>query len=181
MLTVLETAMRYLLCTVIAVVACGPAETARKAERGETAAVPTVAETPPPPPAAPAPSRAPDSAFAALLAGTWNAKGYDSGSTRPQRFTITWTRAPDGGLTGKIAFRAGEKYNVKVVSTSDNTVVYESEPHRSPTLATEVVTRTEARLAGDSLSGTYEARATGGGKSLRGRFSATRAAAAPAR
>ena len=176
--------MRYLLCTIVAIAACGPSETARKAERGETAAAPAIAEStrPAPPAAAPAPTRAPDSVFAARLAGTWNAKGYDSGSTRPQRFTITWTRAPDGGLTGKIAFRGGEKYDVKVVSTSDSTVVYESQPHRSPTLATEVVTRTEARLSGDSLSGTYEARATGGGKSLRGKFSAKRAAgAAPMR
>jgi hypothetical protein len=37
------------------------------------------------------------------------------------------------------------------------------------------VTRTEARLSGDSLTGTYEARATAGEKVLRGRFSAARA------
>ncbi len=52
------------------------------------------------------------------------------------------------------------KYGVEVVSLSDSTVVYQSEPHRSPTLGAEVVTRTEARLSGDSLTGTYEARAT---------------------
>jgi hypothetical protein len=112
-----------------------------------------------------------------MLEGTWTAQGYDSGSTRPQPFTITWTRAPGGGLAGKIAFKEGEAYAVKVVSMSDSTFTYESEPHRSPTLKAEVVTRTQARLVGDSLLGTYEARATAGEKTLRGRFTATRRAA----
>jgi hypothetical protein len=52
-------------------------------------------------------------------------------------------------------------------------IVYESEPHRSPTLKGQVVTRTQARFVGDSLVGTYAARATQGGKVLRGRFTAT--------
>jgi hypothetical protein len=60
---------------------------------------------------------------------------------------------------------------------SDSTFTYESEPHRSPTLKAEVVTQTQARLVGDSLLGTYEARATAGEKTLRGRFTATRRAA----
>ena len=57
---------------------------------------------------------------------------------------------------------------------TESTFVQESEPHRSPTLKTEVVTRTEGRFAGDSMWGTYEARATSGGKTLRGRFVAKR-------
>jgi hypothetical protein len=64
-----------------------------------------------------------------------------------------------------------------VVSTSDTMIVYESEPHRSPTLKAQVVTRTQARLVGDSLLGTYEAKAQQGGKVLRGRFTATRGSA----
>jgi hypothetical protein len=63
---------------------------------------------------------------------------------------------------------------VKVVSTGDSTFVYQSDPHRSPTLNTQVVTRTEARMVGDTLTGTYVARATQGGKTLRGRFTAVR-------
>jgi hypothetical protein len=158
--------MRYLLCAVLALAACGRADTAREAQRADT--------TPAPPAAAPAPG--PDTAsFASRLVGTWAAQGYDSGATRPQRFTLTWSRAPEGGLTGRIAFHPGEKYSVKVVSINDNTVVYESEPHRSPTLRADVVTRTEARLSGDSLTGTYQARARAGGKVLRGRFIAVRA------
>jgi hypothetical protein len=161
--------MRYLLCTTLALAACDRADTARDAQPGDTAA-PVVADTTPSPPA---PGQ--DTMLAARLAGTWTAQGYDSGTTRPQRFTITWSRAPEGGLAGQIAFREGEKYNVKVVSSSDSALVYESDPHRSPTLKAEVVTRTEARLSGDSLTGTYEARATAGEKTLRGRFTATRA------
>jgi hypothetical protein len=114
------------------------------------------------------------SAVSDRLLGTWNAQGYDAGSKRPQKFTLTWSRAPDGSLAGIIAFQGGVKYNVKVVSTGDSTFVYESEPHRSPTLKAQVVTRTHARLLGDSLSGTYEAKAKAGGKVLRGRFTAKR-------
>jgi hypothetical protein len=158
--------MRYLICALLAAGACKGENAARDAQRADT--------TPAPPAAAPAPAQD-TAAFAARLVGTWNAQGYDSGATRPQRFTITWSRDPAGGLAGQIAFRPGEKYSVKVVSMSDSTLAYESEPHRSPTLKTDVVTRTEARLSGDSLTGTYEARATAGEKVLRGRFSAARA------
>src|SRR5688572_21024041 len=158
--------MRYLLCTALALAACDRADTARDARVGDTAAAP--------------PAAAPDQAMSAVpdrLLGTWMAQGYVAGSSKPQQFTITWTRAPDGGLAGTIAFRPGETYNVKVVSTSDTTIVYESEPHRSPTLKGQVVTRTQARLVGDSLLGTYEAKAQQGGKVLRGRFTATRGSA----
>jgi hypothetical protein len=148
--------MRYLLCTALALAACQPRDTARDTQATDTAASP--AQTM---------SAVPD-----RLLGTWNAQGYDAGSNRPQQFTLTWTRAPDGSLAGTIAFRPGETYDVKIVSTSDTTVVYESEPHRSPTLKAQVVTRTEARFVGDSLVGTYTARATQGGKVLRGRFTA---------
>jgi hypothetical protein len=113
------------------------------------------------------------SAIPDRLIGSWTAKGYDAGSNRAQPFTINWTRAPDGSLGGTIAFQGGEQYKVKVVSTGDSTFVYESEPHRSPTLKAEVVTRTEARLVGDTLKGTYEAKAKTG-KTLKGRFTATR-------
>jgi hypothetical protein len=155
--------MKYLLCTALLLAACGRPDAARDTRAADTAAAP--------------PDSAPDRAMSAVpdrLLGTWMAQGYDSGSNKPQQFTITWTRAPDGGLVGTIAFRPGETYNVKVVSTSDTTIVYESEPHRSPTLKGQVVTRTQARLVGDSLLGTYEARASEGAKVLKGRFTAKR-------
>jgi hypothetical protein len=156
--------MRYLLCTALALAACGRTETARETKAADTTAAPSTS------PPAQAMTAVPD-----RLLGTWTAQGYDAGSTKPQQFTITWTRAPDGGLVGTIAFHPGETYNVKVVSTSDSTLVYESDPHQSPTLKAQVVTRTQARLVGDSLTGTYEARAKQGGKVLKGRFTAKRA------
>jgi hypothetical protein len=155
--------MRY-LCLALALCACGKRDTAPDAK-----IVVNDTAIPPAAPAAPAMSPLPD-----RLVGTWTAQGYDAGSKRPQQFTITWTRAPDGSLVGTIAFHPGETYKVNVVSTGDSTIVYESAPHRSPTLKGQVVTRTEARLAGDSLIGTYEARGTKGGKVLRGRFAAKR-------
>jgi hypothetical protein len=151
--------MRYLLCTAFALAACSRTESARETRAADTAA--------------PAPAQA-TSAVPDRLLGAWTAQGYDSGATRPQPFTMTWSRAPDGSLSGIISFSGGEKYTVKVVSTGDSTIVYESEPHRSPTLKAQVVTRTQATIVGDSLAGTYEARATQGGKVLRGRFTAKR-------
>jgi hypothetical protein len=153
--------MRYLLYTALVLAACERRDTARDTPPADSA-----------PAATPAMSAVPD-----RLLGTWTAQGYDAGSNRAQEFTITWTRGPDGGLVGTIAFRPGVTYDVKVVSTGDSTIVYESAPHHSPTLKGEVVTRTEARLVGDSLTGTYEARATQGGKTLRGRFTAKRGSA----
>jgi hypothetical protein len=159
----METSMRYLFYTAFALAACGRADTARDTRAGDSAAAPA----------------APDRAMSAVtdrLLGTWTAQGYDAGSKKAQQFTITWDRAPDGGLVGTIAFRPGETYKVKVVSTGDSTFVYESEPHHSPTLKGKVVTRTQAQLVGDSLTGTYEARAVKGGKTLSGRFVAKHSA-----
>lgn len=153
--------MRYLLCFALVFAACERRDTARDFQPADTvASAVTSTETMTP--------------VADRLLGTWTAKGVDAGSKSPQQFTITWDRAPDGGLAGTIAFKPGESYKVKVVSTTDSTIVYESEPHRSPTLKAQVVTRSEARLIGDSLTGTYEARAQQGGKVLRGQFTAVR-------
>ena len=157
--------MRYLICTVLLLAACQRKETASGVPR-DTLVTDTTA--PAPSAAAPAMSAVPD-----RLVGTWNARGYDAGSTKAQLFTLTWSRAPDGSLVGEIAFKPGDTYKVKVLSTTDTLITYESEPHRSPTLKGQVVTRTQARFVGDSLVGTYTARATQGGKVLRGHFTAT--------
>jgi hypothetical protein len=159
--------MRYLLLTLPLLAACERRDTARDVSTTDTTAV---ADN----------TRAADtsrletmSAVPDRLLGSWTARGYDAGSTRAQPFTMNWTRAPDGSMGGTIAFQGGEQYKVKVVSASDSTFVYESEPHQSPTLKAEVVTRTQARMVGDSLVGTYEAKAQSG-KVLKGRFTATR-------
>ena len=159
--------MRYVFCAVLALAACesrdntrdvritdsiGVADTGIRSNAGQSQAL---------------------SAIPDRLLGSWMAQGYDAGSNRPQAFTLTWSRSPDGSLGGTVAFRGGETYNVKIVSTSDTTFVYESAPHQSPTLKAQVVTRTQARLVGDTLIGTYEARAKTG-KVLRGKFTAKR-------
>jgi hypothetical protein len=159
--------MRYLLCTVLALAACQRRDGRDVPIADSTAAIDSTTAS------APAPGKA-LSAVPDRLLGIWTAQGYDAGSKRAQPFTITWSRAPDGSLAGTIAFKQGETYNVKVVSTSDTMIVYQSDPHNSPTLKGQVTTRTRARLVGDTLMGTYEARAAKGGKVLRGRFRATR-------
>jgi hypothetical protein len=160
--------MRYLLCTALVLAACERRDTARDAAAaGDTAPTDTVGTSG-------AESDRAMTAVADRLIGSWTANGYDEGSTKAQQFTITWTRAPDGSLVGTIAFKPGETYDVKVVSVGDSTIVYQSAPHRSPTLKAQVVTRTEAKFVGDSLLGTYVATAQQGGKTLKGRFTARR-------
>ena len=160
--------MRYLVCSVLALAACERrSDTVRDTTRMATDTM--VADTTRGPAPAQTMSAVPD-----RLLGTWTAKGYDAGSTKAQPFTLTWSRSPDGSMGGTIAFASGEKYDVKLVSTSDTTIVYESAPHRSPTLKAQVVTRTTAKMVGDSLTGTYVAKATKGGKVLKGRFTALR-------
>jgi hypothetical protein len=159
-----ETSMRYLFLTVLILAACE-----RRADNVvvDTLSTDTVARA----------GQDRDPAMKAVpdrLLGTWTAKGYDEGSDRAQEFTMSWTRSPDGSMVGTISFRPGETYDVKVVSVSDTVIVYESAPHRSPTLNAQVVTRSRARVVGDTLVGTYEAKATQSGKTLRGRFTATR-------
>jgi hypothetical protein len=160
--------MRYLLCTVLAVAACERRDTGRDVSAGDTS---TLADTT----AGDTSGRGTTlTALPDRLLGSWKAQGYDAGSSRAQPFTITWSRAPDGSLTGRVAFEGGEQYDVKVVSTTDTMIVYQSAPHRSPTLKAQVVTRTQARMVGDTLVGSYTARAGKGGKVLRGTFRATR-------
>jgi hypothetical protein len=162
--------MRYLICTALALslLACERRNTAR--DTTMTADTVAAGDT-----MMARDTAAPQtmSAMPDRLLGSWNAKGYDSGSSRAQPFTMTWSRSPDGSLAGTVAFQGGEKYNVKIVSTGDSTFVYESEPHQSPTLKAQVVTRTQAKLVGDTLTGTYQAKAKSG-KVLKGTFRATR-------
>ena len=156
--------MRYALILLILVAACEQRNTARDVTSDTAIDTLRAADTA----GSQAVSAVPD-----RLLGSWTAKGYDAGSKQAQTFTLNWTRGPDGSLGGTIAFQGGTQYKVKVVSTGDSTFVYESEPHQSPTLKAQVVTRTEARLVGDTLIGSYQAKARTG-KVLKGTFKATR-------
>jgi hypothetical protein len=160
--------MRHLLFAVLILTACERRDTGRD----EVSTLDTTIDTLEPATASDTASRT-MTAVPDRLLGSWTAKGYDAGSTRAQTFTMDWARAADGSLGGTIAFPGGAQYKVKVVSTGDSTFVYESEPHQSPTLKAQVTTRTEARLVGDTLVGSYQARAKTG-KVLKGTFKATR-------
>ena len=159
--------MRYLLLALLLLPACERRDTGRDVSTTADTRIDTLE------PASDTTRSQTMSAVPDRLLGSWTAKGYDDGSNRAQTFTLNWTRAPDGSLGGTIAFQGGTQYKVKVVSTGDSTFVYESEPHQSPTLKAQVVTRTEARLVGDTLVGTYQAKARTG-KVLKGSFKATR-------
>ena len=164
--------MRYLLFAALTLAACGRRDNVRDVSTDTATIKDTslVSDTTRGPGAGPAQAM---TALPERLLGSWKGKGYDSGSSRAQQFTLTWSRQPDGSLGGNMAFQTGEQYNVKVVSTGDSSIVYQSDPHQSPTLKASVVTKTQARIVGDTLKGTYEAKAKSG-KVLRGRFVATR-------
>ena len=155
-----------LLCGAFLLAACGPGDDTRVANEGAD----TTAAAPAEVPAAPAASGA-----ASKLVGTWEGRGWDAGDKKGTPFTAVRRLSDDGTVTGTITIPgSGTKYNFKTTSVTESTFVQESEPHRSASLKAEVVTRTEAKFAGDSMWGTYEARATKGGKTLRGRFVAKR-------
>ena len=157
--------MRIILGSVLVLAACSNPDTDRASITTDTGAA-APAEVP----AAPAASGA-----ASKLVGTWEGRGYEEGDKKGTRYTAVRRLSEDGTVTGTLTIpSSGSKYNFKTISMTESTFVQESEPHRSPTLKTEVITRTEGRFAGDSMWGTYEARATAGGKTLRGRFVAKR-------
>lgn len=114
-------------------------------------------------------------ALASQLIGRWTGARYDSGSTTPHQFTMKWTKAPDGHLTGMVTAGSQAGYETNVVWSSDTGFVTESAPHRNSDLNEEVVTRSVAHLKGDSLWGTFEMRPmTYRGKSESGKFSAAK-------
>jgi len=157
--------MRYLLCAALSLAACGRRDNVRDVSKDTAPITDTslVSDT----------TRGPGAGQAQAMTALPERLLGSSGSSRAQQFTLTWSRQPDGSLGGNMAFQTGEQYNVKVVSTGDSSIVYQSDPHQSPTLKAQVVTRTQARIVGDTLKGTYEAKAKSG-KVLRGRFVATR-------
>ena len=133
--------------------------------------------------AQPEPSRAATNAratqdttkLASKLAGTWTGQVTPSDSATAQRITMVWLKAPDGHMTGTVVHAAGAKYPVNIVWSSDTAFIWESAPHKSPFLGTNVVTRSLVHFKAQALEGTFEARPTTyRGKTLTGRFNVTR-------
>jgi hypothetical protein len=77
-------------------------------------------------------------------------------------------------MTGTVVAASGAKYPLNVVWSSDTAFIWESAPHKSPVLGTNVVTRSLVQFKAHALEGTFEARPTTySGRTLTGHFSVT--------
>lgn len=113
---------------------------------------------------------------AAVFAGTWEGRSYRSDSDTGVAWTNVVTVGADGKPTGSLTFKGSNMAPVtaRTIEMTDSTLVTELGPYTSPTAKTEVTTRTDGRVAGDSLWGTFEMTPTKGGDKIRGRFSSKR-------
>lgn len=102
---------------------------------------------------------------AARYAGTWEGRSHRSDSDTGVAFTIQLSADSQGTLSGTLAFTGTgmPAIPVRPVAVSESTLVIEFGPYQSPTANAEVITRSEGRLVGDSLVGTYVALPTAGG------------------
>ncbi len=109
--------------------------------------------------------RAPVS-VAERYAGTWKGRSFRSASDTGIPFTTQMTASAEGALSGTLSFTglSTPAIPMRTIELTDSTIVFEIGPYQSPTANTEVITRSEARLAGDSLWGTYEMLPTRGGE-----------------
>lgn len=102
---------------------------------------------------------------AAKYAGTWEGRSFQS----PTDTGITWTTAmsigTDGKLSGSLTFTGTNlpPVPIQTLELTDSTVLQDAGPYTSPTAKTEVVTREQGHIAGDSLWGTFVMLPTKGG------------------
>jgi hypothetical protein len=75
------------------------------------------------------------------------------------------TAGAEGTLSGMLAFTglSTPPIAMRTIELTDSTIVFEIGPYQSPTANTEVITRSEGHLAGDSLWGNYVMLPTAGG------------------
>lgn len=108
--------------------------------------------------------RAPVSS-AERYAGTWEGRSVRDGSDSGASFTMQMTASAEGVLSGTLAFTgvSTPPIVVRTMELTDSMIVFEIGPYESPTVHKEVITRSEGRLAGDSLWGVYVALPTVGG------------------
>ena len=114
--------------------------------------------------------------------GVWEGRAYRTDVDTGTRWTNTVNVMPDSSITGSLRFAAGAKgpaVAVTYLQLTDSSSVQELGPYYSPTAKTEVMTRVEAHVRGDSSWGTYEMTPTKGGQPERGRFSARRTTKPP--
>lgn len=140
--------MRGLLAVCLVLVACGPAE--RAASGAES--------------------------LAARYAGTWAGRSFLAAGDTGVMWTMVTQVDTAGNLVGSLTFPGGPAaVPVRTVELTDSMAVQELGPYHSPTADAEVVTRTQMRVAGDSVWGTFQMRPTAGGDAVRGRFAGKRA------
>lgn len=82
--------------------------------------------------------------------------------------TVGWKLgavASAGGLSGTLTLSGPDTtaLAVRTIELSDSGLTFEIGPYRDPEANTEVITRFEGRLSGDSLSGTFVMLPTKGG------------------
>ena len=98
-------------------------------------------------------------------AGTWEGQSRTEGSDSAISWTSQITAATDSTITGTLAFNgvAMSPIEVRTIQLSDSMIIFEMGPYQSPTSKTEVITRSEGRVSGDSLWGTFVTLPTKGG------------------
>lgn len=113
-----------------------------------------------------------------MYAGVWSGRSHRAGapaSDTGSTWTMTYTPA-DSGLTGTIRF-SGQTVDIPVrVEEATHAAMRTSfGPYTSPAAGNvEVSTKTDGRMDGDSLFGTFVATPSAGGNKVNGRFVARR-------
>lgn len=100
-----------------------------------------------------------------LYAGTWEGRSYRSTSDTGVPFTSQMTAGPQGTLSGALTFTGpgASPIPIRTIAVSESTIVFEIGPYQSPDAKAEAITRSEGRLKGDSLVGSYVTLPTAGG------------------
>lgn len=101
---------------------------------------------------------------AGRYAGTWQGRSTVEGSSSGATWKFA-AAATGGALTGTLAYAGPDStpIPVRTVVLSDTAIVFEIGPYRDPVPNTEVITRFEGRVSGDSLAGTFVMLPTKGG------------------
>ena len=100
-----------------------------------------------------------------MYAGTWEGRSVRDSSDASVPFTMQMTAGAEGTLSATLAFTGSSApaISVRTIELSDSMITFEIGPYQSPTANKEVITRSEGRVAGDSLWGTYVMLPTAGG------------------
>lgn len=98
-------------------------------------------------------------------AGTWEGRSFRSASDSGVAWTSEMTATAAGTLSGTLTFTGtgAPPIELRTIELSDSMIVFEMGPYESPTAKAPVITRSEGRVSGDSLWGTFVMLPTAGG------------------